>query len=383
MRGDKHLGLGGREGEKGTIRHIGGHLSETGKHNEDTRIKCGKARGVTRQIAKIWSLGTDRGRGVGNKIEKTTRLNIMSVFIKPIVTTFCRSRAWTKGDLTKVQRVANYAVRRAMGVDWVIMREHHISDEMLYNVSGWEQMESLIKRQSLVWLGHVSRMHVDRLPKICLFGWWDGHRGKRSSGVTHPKFLVKCLEQIGVGEMDFFRQAQDRKGWRKKIKMSGGSRPLRKQMVKDINVWRPGMDLPGGVKRKATNQRPEQDEESEETKEEICVCPACEKQFEDGFKMYVHYQEMHSVRDPDVVTVFSFQCPQCTCYFARKRMLNTHDCAAHEYKRKRLAQSTDGMLPLIQGPAREKPQGWLIATDGSGQLGWVEGVKKTIAGWGQ
>ena len=44
-------------------------------------------------------------------------------------------------------------------------RELGVSDNDLYRAAGWEQVQDLIHRQVLVWVGHVARMPEDRLPK--------------------------------------------------------------------------------------------------------------------------------------------------------------------------------------------------------------------------
>ena len=113
-------------------------------------------------------------------------------------------------DLNAVQRLANYAVRRCFGMDRLAMQEHHISDGMMYKLSGWGSMEKYIKRMSLTWLGHICRMRVDRAPKVMTFGWIEKVGFKASSAMVQPRFWVRALKQIGIEELDFFRLAQDR-----------------------------------------------------------------------------------------------------------------------------------------------------------------------------
>eukprot|EP00969_Alexandrium_andersonii_P096220 4248818-Alexandrium_andersonii.AAC.1 len=63
------------------------------------------------------------------------------------------------------QRVANVAVRRAMGMDCQMMTQLDATDAQLYAAAGWESMRELIERQTMVWVGHVARMPLHRLPK--------------------------------------------------------------------------------------------------------------------------------------------------------------------------------------------------------------------------
>ena len=65
------------------------------------------------------------------------------------MTAGCRSRSWNKYELKKLQRVANYCVRRAFGMDIWNMREHHVSDAMMHKVSQWPTMEETIMKLSM------------------------------------------------------------------------------------------------------------------------------------------------------------------------------------------------------------------------------------------
>ena len=103
---------------------------------------------MARQAAKAWAVGSKHGRGENNRIAKTVRLKIMKSVVMPTLLSFNRSRAWTKGQFSGAQRVANYAVRRAMGMDIHNMQDHHVSDKMLYQASGWETVPELVQKAS-------------------------------------------------------------------------------------------------------------------------------------------------------------------------------------------------------------------------------------------
>eukprot|EP00969_Alexandrium_andersonii_P248983 11003579-Alexandrium_andersonii.AAC.1 len=73
----------------------------------------------------------------------------MKAAVQPTVLTFARSRAWTKRQLQAAQRVANLAVRRAVGMDCYLMAEVGVTDEQLYAAAGWEQVRDMIDRQTM------------------------------------------------------------------------------------------------------------------------------------------------------------------------------------------------------------------------------------------
>ena len=120
----------------------------------------------------------------------------------------------------------------------------------------------------------------------------------------------------------------------------------------------------------------------------VYECPVCEESFSKGNQLQYHYEEDHSVRDPDVVTQVSHQCEMCKMNFARKFQLYKHkgwklnwrtEPKAEPCKAKAAIMETrarvqsKGWTPIHNGPELPPPEGWWIATDGSGT---------GVAGWG-
>ena len=168
-------------GENSAVRQIGGILSESGKHDEDTNHRIKKCREAIRMTARAWGIGSKHGRGAESKVVKTVRLKIMKAAAGPTLLSFCRSRAWTRQQLIAAQRVLNYAVRRCMGMDVYNMEEHSVTDKQMYSAVEWETVEEIVEKASMWWLGHIARMNVDRRPKQALFGWWAGRESKGTS----------------------------------------------------------------------------------------------------------------------------------------------------------------------------------------------------------
>ena len=75
---------------------------------------------------------------MGSKIKKSVRLQVMQATVLPTMLTFSRSRPWTKEQIKKAQRVANYAVRRAMGMDIWVMKDYHVADADMHDLAGWD-----------------------------------------------------------------------------------------------------------------------------------------------------------------------------------------------------------------------------------------------------
>ena len=53
-------------------------------------------------------------------------------------------------------------------------RKHRIKHQKLYKAACRHPINQVIQRETLKWIGHISRMERDRLPKIAMFGWRKG-----------------------------------------------------------------------------------------------------------------------------------------------------------------------------------------------------------------
>eukprot|EP00435_Cladocopium_sp_Y103_P050363 s395_g15.t1 len=100
-----------------SVRHVGGILSDTGSQWKDTLHRCTQARQRAKQIAKAWSTGTHRGRGQTSRVKLLARLRVMKSIIIPTLTTFGRTRSWSKAQIN----VQNYALQRVFGLDRLAM----------------------------------------------------------------------------------------------------------------------------------------------------------------------------------------------------------------------------------------------------------------------
>ena len=72
-----------------------------------------------------------------------------------------------------------------------------------------------IRYRRLRWLGHVGRMHNDRLPKRLLFSQVSGQRS-----VGRPRLMWNDLARSDlaiVHENKWYRRCHDRLGWRSMI----------------------------------------------------------------------------------------------------------------------------------------------------------------------
>ena len=150
------------------VRHVGGFISAAATQWRDTLHRGIMAMQRARLVAKAWSYGQHRG----GPLSATTRLRGMSSVVSPTLTTFGRSRAWTKGQIEHLQTRQNYALQRAMGLNRLALHEFHVTNQELHRAAMWEKLETTLARHTLRWMGHIARMKVIRLPKLALWGTW-------------------------------------------------------------------------------------------------------------------------------------------------------------------------------------------------------------------
>ena len=82
----------------------------------------------------------------------------------------------------------------------------------MLEAAGWMSVKHLVYRQVLSWTGHVARMSKERMPKMAMFGGWEGHDRRSRERQTQNGFIRLVLREAGIPELDWFRLAQDKRG---------------------------------------------------------------------------------------------------------------------------------------------------------------------------
>ena len=85
------------------VRHVGGLLSADGRHDHDTSYRVSRARRMVGMIARSWSRGQKDRRGRSSPLSLPLRLRLMKAHVDPILSTFCRSRSWSKSQLRSLK----------------------------------------------------------------------------------------------------------------------------------------------------------------------------------------------------------------------------------------------------------------------------------------
>jgi len=99
----------------------------------------------------------------------------------------------------------------------VIMRnvfEQRISTEDLLNRVNLRPIDVYIMKRQLRWVGYVSRMSFDRLPRKMLSCWGENRRPVGAPKFTYGRGLYKCLRKAEIEKSSWFDVAADRKMWK-------------------------------------------------------------------------------------------------------------------------------------------------------------------------
>lgn len=307
-------------GEKEAVRHCGGWLDNAGATKADTLFRAKQAKEAAYRIAKRWGRKQTNANKDKCRLRRSVRLKLMRSMVEPKAFRFCKTRRWLKSEVVTLQRALNYAVRRCFNLHPEVMQKYGISDKMLFEAAGWDPAEIVLRRQCLLWLGHVARMPITRKAKQALFGWIGGQKHKSHVQRDQATWLEQALNAANVNLTDWFRLAQNRHEWRNLVYNSCPRNRLSVDQEKQIDAWRLGKSLPKHVISN-TNEEQQQAQDG-------WSCPVCGASFAKANSAQKHYDETHAVSDPSLVTSQTFECTKCKKSWRSQQGLEKHDCPA-------------------------------------------------------
>ena len=96
--------------------------------------------------------------------------------------------------------------------------KEHISTEDLEKKLGMQSIDVYVYRRQLAWLGHVSRMGFERIPRKLLSAWVNAPRAACGVEMTYGRALGKAFRYAGLDQETWHVQAQDKLAWRTMLK---------------------------------------------------------------------------------------------------------------------------------------------------------------------
>ena len=95
--------------------------------------------------------------------------------------------------------------------------EHHITTGELCARLGLDFIDYYIDRRRLGWLGHVSRMDFDRLPRRMLSSWVPHGRPIGCPNMTFGRSIRTALDKFHIDRSRWPELAADRSAWRQTL----------------------------------------------------------------------------------------------------------------------------------------------------------------------
>ena len=105
--------------------------------------------------------------------------------------------------------------------------EHRISSMQLVQELGLDAIGFYVARRQLRWLGHVSRMDWERLPRRMLSAWVPHARPRGAPQLTYGRSVAKAMDVLNLDHARWPELAADRAGWRAMLQSSEAPRPFR------------------------------------------------------------------------------------------------------------------------------------------------------------
>ena len=90
----------------------------------------------------------------------------------------------------------------------------HITTQELEQRMGLDSIDVCIARRQLRWLGHVSRMDFERLPRRMLSSWVPAPRPRGAPKMTYGRTICKALDHFSIAHATWPQLAADRLAWR-------------------------------------------------------------------------------------------------------------------------------------------------------------------------
>ena len=93
-------------------------------------------------------------------------------------------------------------------------RKHHISTVHLLQRIGLKSIDYYVTKRQLKWVGHVSRMNYNRLPRKMLSCWVSNKRPRGSPQFTFGRGIQKALKKANIIFADWHILASNRLTWK-------------------------------------------------------------------------------------------------------------------------------------------------------------------------
>ena len=129
------------------------------------------------------------------------------------------SETWTttRSITRKLESFHNWCLRGILGITSEQQRREKVTRIQIARRFGMENsLKDTITARRLRWLGHLTRMEDDRVPKKVLFEWLPQPRHPHGTKMRWWDRVRKDLKKFDIDERTWYIEAQDRDKWRQK-----------------------------------------------------------------------------------------------------------------------------------------------------------------------
>lgn len=151
-------------------------------------------------ITRIQALSSAYGRlrervFDSHDITISTKLKVYVQCLLPLLTYGCETWTLYRHNINQLRTVQQRHLRKILRIKW----SDFVSNEEVLQRSGAEDIETILIKSRLRWLGHVTRMDDDRPVKSLLYGELD--KGSRSVGRPKLRYKDICKSVLKLGRM--------------------------------------------------------------------------------------------------------------------------------------------------------------------------------------
>ena len=186
--------------------YLGSVLTRDCKDNADVEARINSASHAFGSLRKCLFTST--------KISFDVKKTVYEGLILAILLYGAEHWCLTEKLFSRLRIFHSRCVRAMCRVSRLHTRTHHIRTSDLLERVGLLPIDAYITRRQLRWLGHVTRMGSERLPRKMLTSWIRERRPRGAPDFTYGRGMYKALKKVDVDRKEWFEMAMDRVKWR-------------------------------------------------------------------------------------------------------------------------------------------------------------------------
>ena len=146
-------------------------------------------------------------------ITRAAKTAVYEALILSILLYGCESWCLTEELLQRLHVFHAQCLRAMSRVTRKHTWEHRISSMQLMQELGLDAIDFYVARRQLRWLGHVSRMGWERLPRRMLSAWVPHARPRGAPRLTYGRSVAKAMDVFNLDHAQWPELAADRARW--------------------------------------------------------------------------------------------------------------------------------------------------------------------------